>query len=91
MTKIIDLTNIDTTPAEPKKLKPIKLLACLQGTKNGEQEYYFYSSNYDDTLEYAKTVKKLSNLKTYGFQGELCLLEVDGHIFLAEWNDGVLP
>ena len=91
MTKIIDLTNIDTTPTEPKKLKPIKLIACLQGARNIEKDYYFYSSNYDDTLEDAKTVKKLSNLKTYGFQGELCLLEVDGHIFLAEWNDGVLP
>ena len=89
-TKIIDLTKIEIAAQEPKKPVPIELVACLQGSKNAEGYYYFYVSDYD-TLRHAKIIKKISELEAYKLKDGLCLLDVDGLIFLAKWNDGVLP
>ncbi len=92
MTEIIDLTQ----PPKVKEPKPIKLVACLQSSKINGKDYLLYEADYSlgITLKKAKTIKKLSNLegyKSFTHFVPLCLLEVDGLICLAEWNDGTLP
>ena len=84
--EIIDLTIKSST--EQKKKVPIKLIRCLQDC-NGAT---WHTDGYANYLRISERVIRISALSNYQNLPKDCtdLIEVDGCIFLGQWNDGVI-
>ena len=88
--KITDLTIRSASELEPKKI-PIKLVSCLQSCPDENERAYFEPSEYDNCFKkFDEIIRVLKN----SYRGlDLVILKRDDYeaVFLAEWNDGVLP
>lgn len=75
---------------DEKKLKPIELVSCLQGSKNEEGKHYFHTSEqgYEKYIRIPKTISRVArNVNNENHDLIIC----DGQIvFLGYWNDGVI-
>ena len=85
---ITDLTK--PTMPTPPKLTPITLDSCLQ---DSDYRREFSKCNYASYLKGAEKVTRLTTITTKYYLFHDCerdLIEVDGCIFLGQWNDGVV-
>ncbi|NBR07551.1 MAG: hypothetical protein EBT92_17545 [Planctomycetes bacterium] len=86
---ITDLTK--PTMPTPPKLKPITLDSCLQDSVYKRE---FSKGDFTSYLKYASKVTRLTTITTTQYSSfrdyERDLIEVDGCIFIGQWNDGVV-
>ncbi len=81
------VTEVDLT--KKSEQEKMKLVACLGFSPNESGQYYFYNSNFNTVICYAKKSKLLKQNAVGGL--DLIMIERENNeqmIYLGHWNEG---